>query len=196
MALDKLVVGDTLYFEDEAPDFPPTAGWTLKYRLIPQFSTPTQAPITLTATTSGSTYLIQASPATTATWVAGRYSWARWVEKSGARHTFDPDGNANAPLAAFLELLPDPTARAQGYDPRSPARKALDAINAVLDTWGTNSHIQEYTIGSRSMRFATKADAVVMRDSIKAEVWREEATAAMASGQPNPRQVRVRMSRV
>ena len=41
MGLEKLVAGDTLDFTDTVPDYPPADGWTLKYRLIPQFSTPT-----------------------------------------------------------------------------------------------------------------------------------------------------------
>lgn len=194
MALDKIVAGDTLYFEDEIPARPPSAGWTLKYQLTPVFTTPVQTPITLTATTSGETYLIQESTLGTAEWVPGRYSWARWVEKTGERETLDPDGNANAPLAPFVEILPNPETRAQGYDPRSPARQALDAVNAVLATWGTNAHIQEYTIGNRSMRFATKADAIAQRDMLKAEVWREEEVSRTAAGQPSRRFIRTRFA--
>jgi hypothetical protein len=192
MALDKIVAGDTLYFEDTVPDYPPSDGWTLKYCLTPLFSTPVQTPITLTATASGETYLIQAAPAVSVTWKPGTYSWDRWVEKSGAR----PTGNNKAPLAAFLELLPDPAQRTQGYDPRSAARKALDAINAGLETYGTNAHVQAYTIGNRSMTFADTAALLVKRDQLKAEVWREEETARVTAGMPSRRNLRIRMARV
>jgi hypothetical protein len=43
------VAGDTLDMQVTVPDYPSTDGWTLKYRLTPRFSTPTQAPIDITA---------------------------------------------------------------------------------------------------------------------------------------------------
>ena len=48
MILQEIIAGDTLDFSVTVPDYPATDGWTLKYRLTPQFSTPTQAPIVLT----------------------------------------------------------------------------------------------------------------------------------------------------
>jgi len=189
MGLEKLVVGDTLDFTDVVVDYPATDGWTLKYRLIPKFSTPAQAPITLVATTLNVTdYRIQAAPGLTETWTPGLYSWARWVEKVGARQTLDP-------LTPFLELLADPSTTAQGYDPRTPARIALDAINAALATHGSQAHILEYTIGNRSMKFNAQADLLAMRASLAAEVWREDAASKMAQGLPNPRQIRIRTAR-
>jgi hypothetical protein len=193
MGLDRLVAGDTLDFVDTIPDYPPADGWTLKYRLTPRFTTPAQTPITLTATTSGTDYRIQASPATTAAWSPGIYAWARWVEKGGARQTLDP-------LVPGLELLADPSTAAQGYDPRTPARAALDAANAGLAAYGTSafSNVVEYSIAGRSMRFREfrdQNDFLDFRSQLQFEVWSEDARTAMAAGKPNPRQIRVRMAR-
>jgi hypothetical protein len=190
MGLEKLVAGDTLDFTDVVADYPASDGWTLKYRLIPQFSTPTQAPVELTATTYNVTdYRVQAAPGLTATWAPGMYSWARWVEKTGARQTLDP-------LTPFLELVDDPSTTAQGYDPRSHARKVLAQIETALEGWATSgSHIAEYEIAGRRMKYADRADVIAMRSRYKAEVWREDAAAKMAQGLPNPRNVMVRFGR-
>jgi len=195
MALDKIVAGDSLSFLDYAPNYPPADGWTMKYRLTPIFTTTVQAPVTLTAVTEGNGYRITASPGTTGTWDAGSYSWARWVEKPGARVTLDPIGNAAAPLAPLLQVLPNPASSVQGYDPRSYARRALEALEAGATTHGANAYILEYTIAGRTMRFADQGQFEAKRTSLKAEVWREGAGAAMAAGLPNPRQIRVRFGR-
>src|SRR5712691_12530804 len=105
---DTVVAGDTLDFTVSVPDYPATSGWTLKYRLTPRFAAPTQAAIVLTATASGVDYSVQASPATTAAWSPGAYTWARWVEKAGARQTLSESGQ--------LEVKADPALTAQGFD--------------------------------------------------------------------------------
>jgi hypothetical protein len=196
MAIDRLTAGDTLDFIDSVPDYPPANGWTYKYCLNAIFTTPVQAAITLTASVEGTTYRIQAAPATTTDWKAGLYSWTRWVEKTGAKHSVPPNPGGDA-LAPILRVLPDLSAVGQGYDPRSPARKALDACDEALVGWaGTNGHVLEYEIAGRRMRYAERADVMAMRDRLKAEVWREDAAAAMAQGLPNPRNVQVRFGRV
>jgi hypothetical protein len=177
MALDRLVAGDTLDFTDEVPDYPPSAGWTLKYRLIPQFTSPVQAPIELTASTSGETYVIQSAPATTAAWKAGTYTWARWVEKTGARQTLDP-------LVPALTILDDPATAAAGLDTRTAARKILDGL---LDLQASNAVsqglISEYTIAGRSMRFRDTKDLLAQIRYWRSEVAREERAERLAAGQ-------------
>lgn len=188
MALDQLIAGDTLDFLDNIPDYPPADGWTLKYRLTPLFTTPTQAPIVLTAATSGTQYSIQASPATTALWSAGRYSWGRWVEKTGARQTLEP-------ITPFLEVVADPATTAQGYDPRTTAEIALeDAQTALASFQSTGGRVKSYSIAGRSMEFDSAGDLVELVGYWKAEVMRERATKAKRGGAPDPRRITVRMS--
>lgn len=165
---EELIAGDTLDFTTSVPDYPPADGWTLKYRLTPRFATPTQAPINLTATTSGSDYLVQSAPATTALWVAGAYTWARWVDKSGARQTLSESGD--------LLVKADPAATVQGHDARSHARIVLDAIEAVIEGRASKDQ-EEYTIGSRSLKHTPIADLIKFRGRYKAEVLNERIAA-------------------
>jgi hypothetical protein len=187
MIVDELIAGDTLDFTDVVPDFPHADGWTLKYRLVPQFATPTQAPITLTATPYGSDYRIQATASATAAWLPGQYSWSRWVEKSGPiRQTVG---------AGQIKILTDPASAAQGYDNRPHARKVLEAIEAVIENRATKDQ-EEYTIEGRSLKRTPIADLLVLRDKYLGAAQSADAATALASGLPNPRRVGVRFQRV
>lgn len=190
---DSWFVGDAQDFTTTVTDYPASAGWTLHYRLVPRVS---GTPIALVSSASGDDHRVFVSSTTAATWTAGEYSCFAWVENlAGERHTVDPDVRSETGATSLLvRLLPDPR-QVTAYDGRSPARKALDAINAGLETLGTNAHVQEYSIGNRMMKFSTRADLLVMRSQLASEVWREDNAAKMKAGLPNPRNVGVRLVR-
>lgn len=137
---DELIAGDTLDFRDTVDAYPPSDGWTLKYRLIPRFATPSQDPIDITASSSGTQYRVQAAADITKNWVPGFYTWSRWVEKAGPIRQSLGSGQ--------LRVLDNPAAALQGLDTRTHARKMLDSIETaqLALKGGTKS----YTIGSRS----------------------------------------------
>jgi hypothetical protein len=188
MTLDRLVAGDTLDFTDEVPDYPPSDGWTLKYRLIPQFTSPAQTPIELTASTSGETYVVQAAPATTALWAAGTYTWARWVEKTGARQTLDP-------LVPSLDVIADPSTAAAGYDPRTTAAKIVADLEAALTaSAGSNGEIEEYSINGRSVRYRKREDILRDLSYWRTRLFGEEEAERMRQGMGSRRRVYVRFA--
>ena len=178
---DALILGDSLDFVTAVPVYPASSGYTLKYRLIPRVS---GAAITLTATVVGDDYRVQSLPATTAAWTAGEYTWSAWVEKTGERYTVD---------SGTVTLKVDPGVVA-AFDGRSHARKVLDAIEAVLENRATMDQ-EEYAINGRSLKRTPVAQLMVMRDTYRAEAWREDAAIKMAAGLPNPRHVYVRLAR-
>jgi hypothetical protein len=190
---DTIVAGDTLDFETRVPDYPPSAGYTLKYRLIPRTS---GSAIELTAApTADDAYRVMMTPAETATWAAGEYSCAAWVEQTGVSITVDPQlVNESGSTSLLVRILPDFRTVA-AYDGRSPARKALDAINAGLATYSEKAHVAEYEIAGRRMKFANQGDLLVMRDRLKAEVWNEDEAARLASGLPSRRRIGIRFAR-
>lgn len=167
---ETLIAGDALDFKTSPPNYPASDGWTLTYRLTPQSS---GTPIEFVATADGDDYLIQVSSATTASWVAGPYSWASAVSKSGERFTVD-DGS--------ITIKPDPF-QASSLDNRSHARKMLDAIEAALESRASASQLEllELTIYSRS----SKRDPTVLmkaRSQYIAEVARENAALGIRPG--------------
>lgn len=185
--ISELIAGDTLDFLDTVDEYPPADGWTLKYRLVPRFTSPTQAPITLTATTSGTDYRVQAAADVTAAWGAGYYTWSRWVEKAGPIRQSLGNGQ--------LRVIADPAVAAQGYDGRSDARRRLDELETAIDALSSNA-VKSYAIGNRQMTKQDLPDLIMWRDRLKVEVANEEAAAKMASGQANPRNVGIRFNRV
>jgi hypothetical protein len=189
------VAGDTLDFQVTA-EYPSTDGWTLKYRLVPRFTTPTQAPITLTATgNADGTYQVQESPANTANWVPGAYGWFRWVEKVGARQTLTSSNDQGE-----VEVRKNPTAAAQGDDTRSHARKMLEAIEACLVNRAstTQRELVAYTIGSRSQTFDSEDSRAKLEELRATYLWQvadEDNRAGIAAGKKNKRDVRIRFGR-
>lgn len=187
MILDQIIAGDTLDFVDAVPGYPATDGWTLKYRLAPRFTSPSQTPIDLIATTYQTTdYRVQAAPATTAAWKAGVYTWARWVEKSGARQSLG---------TGELQMQADPSQLAAGADLRTDAERALtDAQTALANFQATGGRVKSYAIAGRSMEFDSAGDILKLVTYWQAEVARERAARAKRDGAPDPRRITLRMS--
>jgi hypothetical protein len=185
--IDELIAGDTLDFLDSVPEYPPADGWTLAYRLVPRFTSPVQAPIDITASTSGSDYRVQAAAGVTATWAAGYYTWSRWVEKAGPIRQSLGSGQ--------IRILENPAAAVAGFDGRTSARKVFDSITAVIEGRATKDQ-EEYSIAGRSLKRTPIEDLLVLRDRYFTEVQNEEAAAGISAGQGNPRNFGVRFNRV
>lgn len=187
------IAGDTLDFQVTVPDYPSSAGWTLKYRLTARFASPAQTVIAITASANtDGTYQIQQSPAQTALWAAGAYTWSRWVEKTGARQTLNERGQ--------LEIRPDPSASAQGLDTRTHARKVLEAVEACIENRAstTQREMVAYAIGTRSQNFDpqdSRAALVELRSKYLWLVADEDGREKIAAGLPNPRNVGIRFGR-
>jgi hypothetical protein len=195
---DSWFIGDAQDFTTSVPDYPASAGWTLKYRLIPRVS---GSAVELLSSPEGDNHRVVIASATSAGWTAGEYSCVAWVQNgSGEKHTVDPDvRNERGNTSLLVRLLPNPRTVA-AYDGRSPARAALDAANAALAGYGSAafSNVAEYSINGRSMRFREFRDQgefLVYRSKLAAEVWREDDRALVAAGKPSKRFVYARCVR-
>jgi len=185
--LDKIVAGDTLDFLVTVADYPASAGWTMKYRLTPQFSSPTQAAIDLDGSAEGDDYRIQANPTTTALWVPGRYSWARWVEQVGARQTLNYGGQ--------LDVRPDPSQSIQGDDVRSHSQICVDNLKAVIQGKATLDQ-KGFSIGDKSLQRMDAKELETWLSYHQAILDDEDAKSQIAIGGPNKRVIGVRFNRV
>lgn len=188
--ISKLIAGDSLDFTTTVAAYPATAGWTLKYVLVPRFTSPSRAAITLTATTHDVTaYRVQVGPSITAPWAAGAYSWSSYVEQSGQRVTLEQGQE--------LTVAPDPATMAAGTDLRSDNVKALAGAKAALAGFtASNGAVEEYAINGRRMKFRAAADIVALISHLQGEVLREQRKAAADAGQASPGRFGVRLARV
>lgn len=184
MQQQELVAGTTLNFLTVVPDYPATAGWTLKYYL--RLRTGAGA-IDLTAAAEGADYRVQvpaSGAGSTVLWTAGVYGWESRVEKGTEKYPVD---------SGQITIRPDISGMAGTYDSRSQARKALDDARAALAAWTPTT--RRYRIGTRELEFSSKADIVGAIEFWTAEVKREEREDAMRRGAPDPRRAYMRLNR-
>lgn len=181
-APSEIRAGDTITWRISLPDYRASAGWTLKYRLISS-----AGKFDITSAASGDDHLVTIAAAVSATYAAGTYQLIAYVEGgTSERYTLS---------TTTITVLPDLAAATVATDTRSHARKALDAIEAVLEGRAARSD-EEYTIdvgGSRrSVKSLPVADLLRLRSYYKNEVRSEEEAEALAQGLGTGRKVWVR----
>lgn len=177
-----LIAGDSLNFVTATPDYPASAGWVLRYCLVPR--TVGGTAITLTSIAEGDKHRVQVAATVTAIWVADNYTWTDWVELGLEKYTVEH---------GQIVIRPDPRTAAAGYDGRSVAEKALADVQAAFAAWTPT--VRKYRIGEREREFNSKADVVGAIHFWQQEVAKERRAAALAAGLPDQRKVYVRINR-
>lgn len=166
----RLYAGDSATWRrDDLTDFPAGSGWVASYRLVSAAHS-----YTFSAAASGDNHLVTLPAATTAGWAPGDYTWALSVASGAERYTL---------ATGRLTVLPNLAAASGGLDVRGPARKALDACNAALETYGAKAYLQELQIGERRQKFHTPSAFMAFRSRLMREAAKEEAA---AGGRPLP----------
>lgn len=174
-----IAAGDTVAWTKSLSDYPASAGWALAYTFINS-----AAKFSINATASGDDFAVSVSAVTTAAYTPGTYSWMATVTKAGERFTV---GTGTAVVTPNL-------AAATTYDTRSAAKKALDAADLALATYGAKAYLQSYEIAGRSQRFQDPAAFMAWRDKLRVEVRREQAAADIAAGRRPRNQVLARFN--
>ena len=169
-----LRAGDTWKWTRSLPDYPASAGWTLKYR----FKNSTGG-FEIVASASGNDYSITAAAVTTATYTAGTYTWEAWVEGgSSEKYTIDE--------GTFV-VKPDYRAVAAGaaLDDRSHAKKVLDAITAVIENRASKDQ-ERYMIANRELWRTPIPELLKLRQrylsEVNAEINAQKINDGLASG--------------
>jgi hypothetical protein len=165
-----VTAGDTVAWTKSLSDYPATASWVLKYRLINA-----SAKIDITATASGADHAVSVAKSTTAAWAAGWYDWQAYVEKAAERYTVG---------TGRLEIRPDlADVTASGFDNRSTARQIYDTLVAAYKSAVTSrAFVQEYEIAGRRMKFNNRAEWITEIDYWRSQVTAEEQAARLAAG--------------
>lgn len=172
--------GDSLTWrrDDLTADYPATAGWVLTYTLV----SPTKA-ITVAAAADGAAFLVTVPASDTAGWTPGDYTWAAAVAQGLQRITI---------AQGRLAVLPNVAGALGGLDVRSPARQALDAVNAALASYGAKAYLQEIQTGDRRQKFNSPGDFMAFRSRLQREVAQEEVAAGIRPQGTNRLLVRFR----
>lgn len=167
-----IYAGDTLTWTRAVPDYA-APEWTLNYALVKAGKA-----YTFSSTASGQDHAVSVSSTTTATWQAGDYTLTAYVTKTGSRVTL--------PGATRVTVKPNPLGAA--VDPRSQARRTLDAVSAVLEG-RASSDVAAYTINGRSLTKMPIAELIALQSRYQRLVDREDAEANLARGMGSGRKI-------
>lgn len=166
---------------DLGTDYPP-ATHALKYTAR-KLTDPTVV-INITAGESGSDYIVSIPAATSATYAPGVYAWQAFIERTA--------DSERVTVGYGVWTVAADTAADQTTDQRSFARRALDAVEAVLEKRATTDQ-EEYSIAGRSLKHTPLPDLIVLRDKLKAEVRAEELAEQIKKGIAPANVIRVRL---
>lgn len=177
--------GDTFTHLATLADYPASAGWVGKLRLVPR--SVGGSVVELTATASGSSYAFAATATATASWAAGGYTLVLWVELGAVKYTAE---------SGQFTVAADPRAIAAGTDSRSQARRTLDDLMAARATWAVSQgRTRSYKIGDRERVFATAAELDQEIQFWTAQLASETAAARLAQGLRPKNRLLVRFTR-
>lgn len=170
----KLVSGDTWSFVLSDSDHPaPT--WSASIYFENAAST-----FSATASDSGSDHAFSIAAATTAEKKAGRYRWSIRVTDGTSSYTVE---------TGWVDVVTDPAAEGV-HDPRSDARKLLDAVNATLLGRATSDQLA-MSLNGRSISRTPLPELRQWRTDLREEVRTEEQAERAGLG----RNIKVRFAR-
>jgi len=160
----------------------------------------------------GLTYYLRTNTASEGATVVGTAEGTGWrfTIASGTSSAFDAGtwyfqavatatvGGAKTTLGSG-QLTVDPSLSYAGspgaFDGRSQSQKDLDAVQAAIRSLMSGGAVQEYRIGTRSLKRYDLADLLALETKLKAEVARENKAAMIANGLGNPHNLFVRFGR-
>lgn len=161
--------GDTVKWTKALGDYTPAGGWTLKY-----YFTDTRNRVEVTATDNGDgAHLVVMARTDSVKLNAGRANWQAVVTKAAEQFTVG---------AGVCDVVGGLAAAAQAIDLRTPARKALEAIEARLagkTDWDTLSVTLP---NGRSIARLSPQELLATRDKLRDEVRVEEQGEAAGLG--------------
>lgn len=166
--------GDSVAWTRELPEYSAADGWTLKYRLL----WPAGSPAVIASTGVGTRHSVALSAADTATYTAGTATLVAYVERQAGATLYRVTLESQT-----VTVLPN-LAVSTAHDGRSANKIALDATYAALASYTAKgqSHVAEYDIAGRRMKFRDSADIIALIQFYERAVAKESAALAVMNG--------------
>jgi len=153
--------GSTLKFKISLADYLATDGWTLKYSLVKSGQR-----YDISASADGSDHLVNVPYGTTAGYTPGEYEFVSFVEKAGERFEIK---------RGSIEIKANPTTGTA--DPRSHAKKTLDALDAWLES--RDLAVAAYEIDGTKMQYVPIEKLIALRSQYAGFVRQEKLSAGV-----------------
>ena len=159
----QFTAGDRITWKrtDLGTDYAP-ASYSLKYSARLENSGATE--IEITASESGSDYIVEVGQSTSASYKAGVYHWQAYITRTSDSERITIDSGT-------WEIKPNRDTTAS--DPRSHAKVVLEAIEKVIEGRATKDQ-ENYSIQGRSLSRTPIPDLLALRSFYKAEVVRDQ----------------------
>lgn len=151
-----IIPGDTVKWARRLAGYPASAGWALSYELLNAMHR-----YEIFATADGDAFRVVVSAQTSQSFAPGSYDWRARATNADEVYT-----------VASGRLTVAPSFGATG-DVRSHARRALDAIEAVLEG-RTTSATAEYEINGRRLKYIPLTELYALRTKYQRQVAAEE----------------------
>ena len=184
---DLIYAGDTVIFD--VPEFTDPVGDTISssdYTLTWYARTNTASEgATIVGVAEGTGWRITVPATTTTGFDAGLWTWQAIATKNALQYTA---GRGQFTVKATLSYSGTPGA----FDDRSRAEIDLGYVETAIRTLAQGGVVQEYTIGSRSLKRYKMSELLQLRDTLKAEVDRERRAEKVKQGLGTPGVTRVR----
>ncbi len=164
-----IVAGTTAKWSQSIPDFPASAGWTLRY-----YFRSTAGGFDITAAANGDDYLINEPPSSTGNYTAGTFSWVKRVSNADSSESYELGSGTTVVRADFAQ-------QSQGFDARTFAAKALDSIESAI---ATSAGRDEFSIDidGRIIVYRSLSELMKARTLFTAEVEQQRAAEQIAKG--------------
>ncbi len=177
-----IYAGDTVKWNEPATaDYSSTASWVATFSL--RHATGNDA-LNITGVSDGAggwDFTITATQS--AALHANGHWWQLVVTKAPERYTL---------ATGELTVKANIPAAGNTYDGRSQAQQDLDAIRAEMRARVGGGSVQEYTIGTRSLKKMPMTDLIALESKLKADVAREIRADRISKGMDSGRAVFVR----
>lgn len=167
-----IVAGDALTLELGVDLYTQAAGDAISLTLTPMTG---GTPLVVQATGGVSEWTIRLTSSASAALAAGKYRYLLAVVNDGARRALD---------FGDVDVLPDPAA---SVDQRSPAQRALDAIDAVLEDRAGSPDLNYEFEDGRSVEMVPHRELIELRKYYAQRVANEKR------GRRGPARVQVRL---
>lgn len=170
-----ITAGDTIQWSRSLPDYPASAGWTLKYAL--------RGPAVIDIV-ADATQLVTVAASASSAWVAGDYFIQGFVVKGTSQYTV---------YSGRITINPNLALAGANYDGRSHAKRVLDAIEAVIEGRASRGD-QETTIDGTRLVKMTAEQLRGLRSYYRNEYQSELRRENVKNGKRSGRRVLVRFN--
>lgn len=114
--------------------------------------------LNLTGTPLGNGWQTVITVQQSTTLTTGQYYWQSYLTAGAVRFTVGQGQTV---------VVPNYSSATAGFDGRTQLEKDIDAVDAAIRAMVAGGAVQEYTIGSRSLKKMTIADLITLRSQLK-----------------------------